>query len=576
MSVMAIKPELGSLKKPAIISLADIVVLTGAAVILCLPVLLYGPMVKGHDTFEHLNYCRHFAEQFWSGDWYPRWLINMNHGLGTPTLFVYPPFASYLYALLQPAGNWLHFDVFRVVEFLALLTSGISAFLWLRTMATRGVALAGAVLYMLMPYHLAIDFYRRTALSECWALAWMPLVLYFATPEIVRKRTALVGLAVVYACLILSHLVSVLIFSLLPLTIALLFSESGKRIGTTIRVAAGMALGTGLSCFYFLPALYHAKYFPVMNLLSPPYYVLEENFLGLDDIIHGGAKIGFVHWVSLTTIGMVAFMAIAGGAVLARGRSESKQKVVFWLAACVIPLFLLSRLSLPVWRLLPPLFKSVQYPWRFNIVLCVAGLLISAMLLTELPQFSRAGAAVLVVILSLIVLTWAVTYGQVWMRYRTDVYEPVARLFVNEDDGWFDAWTAPGLDQLSALHASKKPRARFADTAENASDTAEVRVWKARHIEVRSQSSSGGWLIVNQFYYPMWTAISGSGQTLQLKPVLPEGLIEIQVPPGHQDIRLEIPEEPVERAGRWISAGCMLLCAVLVGWRKPGENLIPA
>jgi hypothetical protein len=83
----------------------DILILGVAALILALPMLIYGPMVKGHDTREHFNYCLHFGKQFWGGEWYPRWLLDINHGLGSPSLFVYPPFGSYVYALLLPVGG---------------------------------------------------------------------------------------------------------------------------------------------------------------------------------------------------------------------------------------------------------------------------------------------------------------------------------------------------------------------------------------------------------------------------------------------------------------------------------------
>src|SRR5215472_5250063 len=83
----------------------NILILVSIAVVLALPILIWGPLPNAHDGTQHLNYARHFAEQFWSGDWSPKWLLSMNHGLGSPSLFVYPPFVSYVYALLLPAGN---------------------------------------------------------------------------------------------------------------------------------------------------------------------------------------------------------------------------------------------------------------------------------------------------------------------------------------------------------------------------------------------------------------------------------------------------------------------------------------
>ena len=60
----------------------EFVILFSAAVLLTVPVLIYGPMPSGHDAVEHRLFVNYFSERFWSGDLYPRWLINMNHGLG--------------------------------------------------------------------------------------------------------------------------------------------------------------------------------------------------------------------------------------------------------------------------------------------------------------------------------------------------------------------------------------------------------------------------------------------------------------------------------------------------------------
>ena len=79
-----------------------ILVLAVAALILSLPVFVRGPMLAGHDTKEHLSFGEHFAEQFWQGDLYPRWLLNMNNGLGSASFFVYPPF-SVLRIRIAPA-----------------------------------------------------------------------------------------------------------------------------------------------------------------------------------------------------------------------------------------------------------------------------------------------------------------------------------------------------------------------------------------------------------------------------------------------------------------------------------------
>jgi hypothetical protein len=551
------------------VGLRDLLILGAAALILGLPMLLFGPMVNGHDAHEHLNYCRNFAEQFWGGEWSPRWLLNMCHGLGSPSLFVYPPFGCYVVTLLQPLGKLFHFNAFNAGAFLSLFASGVGAFLWVHTAASRRVALVSASLYMLLPYHLSVDFYRRTALSECWALVWMPVVLYFTTLVMARKRTALLGIAVAYALLILSHLVSVLIFSLIPLTLALVLFAPGKKVEAALRVAAGMTLGTGLSCFYLLPALLQAKHFPVLSSLHPPYYFLENNFISLADLTDRSAMGGFVFWVSVTAISVMLFITISSISLLSRPRSDSRPLVLFWSAVCIAPVFLMWSISLPVWHRVVPLFKGVQYPWRFSLVLCLAALFFTAQFLSRTSQFSRLTRVALLGALSAIVLTWVLSYGQVWKRYRTDVYTPSARQLVSDDDGWFDSWTAPGVDQGRALQASAEPRVRFLGVT----GTSEVRLWKARHIEFQTDSPTGGWVEINQFYYPGWTASAETIRLLEIKTVLPEGLMEVQVPAGRQAIRVELPPVTGERAGEWISLASLLLCG-FVAWRiKPPQSL---
>jgi hypothetical protein len=109
----------------------------------------------------------------------------------------------------------------------------------------------------------------------------------------------------------------------------------------------------------------------------------------------------------------------------------------------------MSSISLLVWNSRPPLFKGVQYPWRFNIVLCVAALYIGALFLSAVFRVSLLPRMAALGLVSLVVLTWVVCYGQIWVRYRTDVYVPNPRQLVNDDDGWFDSWSAEGLDQVA-------------------------------------------------------------------------------------------------------------------------------
>ncbi|WP_240036357.1 hypothetical protein [Aeromonas hydrophila] len=134
---------------------------------------------QGHDQFHHLLSGHYFALQLWQGELYPRWLMAMNCGFGSPTFFFYPPLPYYVSALFAGPHPLAHQAIYTLLwsASLALLLSGLFTYLWLRRFSTSGRALATSLIYLALPYHLALDLYARFALAEFWAFVWVPLIL---------------------------------------------------------------------------------------------------------------------------------------------------------------------------------------------------------------------------------------------------------------------------------------------------------------------------------------------------------------------------------------------------------------
>lgn len=151
-------------------------VLTGACALLLLPFWLRGGS-QGHDLFHHLLSGHFFAVQLWQGELYPRWLMEMNGAFGSPVFFFYPSLPYYVSALFAGPTPLAHEAMTPLLwsSSVALWLSGLFAYLWLRPFAGHGRALAASLLYMALPYHLAIDIYARFALAESWAFVWAPL-----------------------------------------------------------------------------------------------------------------------------------------------------------------------------------------------------------------------------------------------------------------------------------------------------------------------------------------------------------------------------------------------------------------
>jgi hypothetical protein len=557
-----------------------ILLLVVASLLLALPFLLYGPLPNAHDGAEHLNFTRFFSEQFWSGDLYPRWLRDMNHGLGSPSYFVYPPLPAYVCVAIEPICRLLHLNAFNIAAWLSLLCSGLCAFLWLRTFAVKRTAFVCSVLYMAMPYHLAIDLYRRSALSECWAFAWMPLLLYFAARITAGKRRSYYGFAITFALLIFSHLISVAMFFWIPVVWAVLVSRPGMKIVVALRLGLAMVLGSALSAVYLLPALSNAKYMPASRFMfNNEGYRLSNQlvFLGKGLFAHFTHE-NFLQTISLTVAGMLV-LCIAAGVVAALPRSgKPNVQVYFWSSVGCFSVAMMCKGSAAIWQHIPSLHEAIQYPWRFNAVLCIAVTALLALGLTSLSartvrlKAAIAGVVIIIAGISLLVC------GNILRFYALEKHNLVTdqTQLVNEHDGWFHAWVTPGTNQQAALAATEGPQVYVAE------GTGYVRLtnWQPRLIDFDSNMPTGGWVRVSQFFYPTWQA-RAAGTALSIRPILPEGLLEVEVPAGSHHVQVEIPASRSEIAGRILSLLALLVCIPLAvikphQRRNKQANILPS
>ncbi len=529
------------------------------SLLLALPFLLYGPLPNAHDGAEHQNYIRNFSEQFWSGNLYPRWLLDMNHGLGSPSYFVYPPLPAYVSVALDPMCRVLHLNAFNIAAWLSLLCSGLGAFLWLRTFASARVAFVCSALYMLLPYHLAIDFYRRAALSECWALAWMPLLLYFTFRIVSGKRHAVLGFAATFALLIFSHLISVAMFFWLPVLLAIFESEPGKKLSSAVRVCGAMLLGSAMSAVYLLPAIVNAKYMPAARLmLNNPGYLLSNQlaFLGRRLIAHSASE-NFLQTVSQAVAGTLLVSLAAGAIAFFLGKGASRRPVLFWLAVTCMSALMMCKPSAPIWQHIPSLHQAIQYPWRFNALLCIATTALLALCLNALRAQARIWKVSVAIGVLIVAGVSLLACGKI-LRFYTQQGPIAAAQPVNEHDGWFPAWVPAGTDEQTSKIASVGPQEVLVEGNGSVGST----VWQPRHIEFDSNTAAGGWVRIRQFFYPTWQA-RVNGAMLPIRPVLPEGLLEVQVPQGTQHVEVSIPLSRTELAGRWLSAASLLICFAL-------------
>lgn len=536
------------------------------------PGLVHG-IVNGHDILNHVMWHTNFARQFWQGDLYPRWLSDFYGGFGSPVFFFYGPIPFYVGAFIF----FLLSGVLQPVQQLALsagfsfFISGVGVYYWLGHRFSRNGALAGAVFYIFMPYHLGIDFYLRFAYGELWAMAFLPYLLLFVDGVIEEKPHARVGLSLFYMLLIMTHLPTTLMASPLLLLYAIVGAGRALWVKVLLRLAGGLALGICLASVYFIPAmtLQHATHIHTMQS-GTLYY--GQNFL-FDDTTGGDRLWGHLRLMAAMTIFTFCLLLPALAIGLWRIKAGSRV-ILFWMGAAFSALFMMLPISKPIWDLLPALQK-VQFPWRFHIILCIAAVPLLIHAVQSLS--SRGGGSVWAgrAFAALVLATLLVPHAFPFLanpNFKSLVskngFSAEQQRFLDHNYGSLEH--VPIYAQQESIREALFALNRYG--IEAGTGSVAILTWAPRKIvmEVNAQTDLTMW--VKQFYFPGWTARTPDRDVaVSLFPMEQLGLLGLSIPRGQHTIAIGLAPNRPETIG-WLASGlCFLGLAIhylRAVWRK--------
>lgn len=551
----------------------SLALVVAACLLICLPVAVHG-LPLGHDGIHHLVSALHFTGQLWEGEWFPRWLSAANDGLGAPTFFFYPPIPYYAAALFGPPSGDLEqlARVLGVTAVLAALLSGMAAYVWLRESVGPRAALAGGLIYLLLPYHLFIDLYHRAALAEIWSFVWLPLALLFAGRIARGVPLAWIGLALAIAGLTASHLPSLELFGLLPPLYALALATGPER--GRVLVHAGLASGVGfaLAAVYWMPALLMQDAIDAQAWWRSG-FGHEGNFLF--DRMESRTN-----WLVSKAVAATAVLGVVGAGLAYIGsRRRPSAEAQFWMLVAVVSLVLMLPVSAPLWSRVDLLAK-VQFPWRLGGVLTLA---VAALVALTVEQAARTRgwrdwrlpALVLAVAASLYV-GWSAPIsreGFWWARGWVSAHARHVHLEKYRDTVLCGA-TGP------EYRPARVPEASYRQACQRAQETVPERPFAVledgygevalvgrgpRHVSLQVSTPVESGLVLDQWYFDGWRAVTGSGLPLPVEARPADGRVEIRVPAGDHRIRAELAPTAPELVGRALSlAGALVLAGGLV------------
>jgi len=533
-----------------------------AALLFTWPVLVHGAPDLSADAIEHARWVKIFSTQFWQGEWYPRWTAESSGGLGAPTFFFVPPAGSYGAALFRPLltghdpNGWLLAGWSMV---LAGLLSALTAYFWLRDFTPPPAALFGALVYTISPYHIAIDLYNRGALSEVWAFAWMPLVLLAVNRCVRGSRRAIALLALSYGLLAFTHLPTVVCFSwVIPLAVWMM-SEPGQRGKAFTRTFTGIGLGIAMAGAYVLPAMLDQKKSWLADLVNGDVWFYYRNnflFMKLTSLLEYRVRVA-VLVVSM----LIAAVVLYWIARRSESASAPRRAALLYLFAALGAFFMMTQASIPVYEVFK-FAQAIQFPARFATTLTVALAALSAL---AYPYLARQSKRILG-LLAILSFGWiaadawaASTAFSVWRKIPEDRAVKDRKTTVLRVE-YYQYWPKPAdtlrLHEPAALEAFLA--AHPARSLVMSAGSAAVESWHPRRVAIKVHAPEDGQLTIRHFYYKDWRAhLQESGQSVAVTPS-PDGLIQVETPPGDYTLIVELIRDKPERIGLAMSAASCL------------------
>lgn len=543
-----------------------------------LPALGLVQPLTGHDAIHHTKWQAHFADQFWSGELYPRWLQDMNGGLGSPVFFIYPPLSHHITSLLYPFSPGDAGVQIRLAQSIALslFVGGIGFYIWIRDMGLSwGISLFGALIYTIAPYHLAIDVFIRTSFAEVWTMAWIPFAMW-GINNFPRGSGFLVFTCALTANIVTHSATSVLILPLysayqLFLTISRYSLKETEFWTENIKFAVSVLLSLMIASPYLAVAMANMENID-LNALSGGYFDVRTWFLNdLGGDINPGVLFtvppvfAFQTLGTFFLIGFLVFVGISG---------PLRAQMWFALALTLVCLVLNTSLSRPFWDL-ETIFNRIQFPWRLLTLQTLAFAIVFTLSMHQISlragRIVKTGLAVLALI-GVVLPNVALYSAKTIAAYRDGLSPPtVGELLVDSQD--VPEYRMGDQTLAEPLFGGSQQQIKLLE----GEGDAELLETSPKRVIVGVRTETEAELALRRYIYPGWQArLHRTGKELDIEaysPALP--VIKTRVPQGEHKVEFELQESTLERWTPFLAVcGIILLLGFTVLIRK--QNAKPA
>jgi hypothetical protein len=547
-----------------------------AAFFLLLPIFVFGP--GGADLLTASLMAKNFSQEFWHGNFYPRWLPEMYAGQGSPAFFYYPPLFFWVVSLIAPVFSEPSFFLWPLIgaAYFFLILSGVFCFHWLKSEgASDSAAKTAALIYMAFPTHLSQTLFAAALFGQFAAYAFFPLILWSAKSLAKQQKFSLLAFSLSMHLLLLCNVPNALIINSLACVWLLINSEKNQKISALKNIFNASFLAILASAFFLLPAFAYQQYSGVAaHWESGGIPVYKSHLLRFD---FSAEKI----IANISYASDLLILTLLCSWLLFWNKKIARKIFYFWCLASFLAIFMNLGVSEIIWRIFP-LLKIIQIPSRLLCVVVLACVWLWAQKTQENnqenPQQKSAYALAIFIILVSVAHGFIVAKIQKFDPLEAAQKLPLLQLrYQNNIDNY--THYLPGKNAAFAIFGDekilqqtlKRPKIELLEGKLQI----DVEKWRARDLLVRIRGDGAGKIIVRQFYFPGWIACLSAEMPEEKSPsknIFAEcfaiekdisDLLLVNIPAAIEQERfLKLQLSPLwpEVIGRLISVFCYLGC----------------
>ena len=497
-------------------------------------------------------------------------------GFGYPLFNLYYVLPFYLGAAFYALTKSLT-GSFEFVFVISALLSVFGMYLFLKEFFGKLASLTGSILYLYTPYR-AVQIYVRGAMGEALAMAAIPFV-FWGVSKVVKtpSRVNISILALSLSALILSHNYLWLLTGpfLALFCLGLLYFKK-DRLKSLKGIIAGIALGAGISSYWWLPAV---KEFNLVSGVTP--FILEDHFPFIKQLIlpswgYGASLPGPYDGTSFQ-IGIVNLAVVLAslGLIFLKRKSLGEKGLILTLGILGfgVSALMMNIRTLPIWKLLP-IYQFVQFPWRLLSFTTFFSALLGAFLVDAFSRRKIFWAGLAISILS-IFLTWG------YFRPSGVVYKPdefyLRRMFAVASEGEerkeasqdYINWSE---DYLLLPPGVTKPDGLFIPKIVGDENATVINIEKINQVNYTTEveASLPAEIAFYSLYFPGWTS-TVDGIPVAITQVMPFGHMKVSVPEGRHRVEFSWKETPLRKTADFISlisVGAVAAMLLVKGKRK--------